>query len=396
MRIAVLPREVASGIITASLVRGAWAISAANLVLGVVLLVDYLGSHGLLAQLPVPLAVIVGMLALTGIAIWRDRAWTTAACLVAGAVGNVVYQVALLRIDPLVVDDGTVVLNRVAVSLVLVGVTGAPTVAAIAWMSTGFALAMASTLVASMLAGAPFIPGWGAAMFLGLAMLCFVTLDRVQAAQRRRIPDFASLEQEMRRLTEQERLRLRANAALHDTLLNDLTVVMNAPDVLDDHTAARLLGDLERLRRGDWRGDAPSVDGDRELRDRLRDVATELQWQGLTVHLSGDHVSAVRLDGPTASAIVGAVSAALENVLQHSGQAEAELDVSFANAEATVIVSDHGAGFDPDAVPPDRLGLRNSVSARIHDLGGTVRLWSSPGGGTSLVIRVPIETGART
>ena len=54
---------------------------------------------------------------------------------------------------------------------------------------------------------------------------------------------------------------------------------------------------------------------------------------------------------------------------------------------------DSGAGFDVDEVPDDRIGLRTSIKGRIEQEGGSVRIWSRPGVGTTVVLSVP-EGGA--
>jgi signal transduction histidine kinase len=40
-------------------------------------------------------------------------------------------------------------------------------------------------------------------------------------------------------------------------------------------------------------------------------------------------------------------------------------------------------------VPLDRIGLRTSIRARIEQVRGSVRLWSTKGIGTTIVITVP-------
>jgi len=52
-------------------------------------------------------------------------------------------------------------------------------------------------------------------------------------------------------------------------------------------------------------------------------------------------------------------------------------------------VMDSGAGFDEREVPEDRIGLRTSIRARIEQEGGGVRLWSTKGVGTTVVLTVP-------
>jgi signal transduction histidine kinase len=55
----------------------------------------------------------------------------------------------------------------------------------------------------------------------------------------------------------------------------------------------------------------------------------------------------------------------------------------------TVQIADTGVGFDPSAVPQERLGLRVSIRERVAQVGGAVQVQSVPGGGTSIVIVWP-------
>ena len=74
---------------------------------------------------------------------------------------------------------------------------------------------------------------------------------------------------------------------------------------------------------------------------------------------------------------------------RHSGVDRAEIVVFGDGTDLTVMVIDDGVGFDQAAVAPDRLGLTNSVEARLGRVDGHVQIWSSPGSGTSIVLRVP-------
>jgi signal transduction histidine kinase len=89
--------------------------------------------------------------------------------------------------------------------------------------------------------------------------------------------------------------------------------------------------------------------------------------------------------------IVDVVRACLENVLRHSGTNIAELDLGATEDVVSIVVTDNGTGFDPSMIAEDRLGLRASVIERIRSIGGTARIWSTPGEGTSIVMEVPIE-----
>ena len=60
--------------------------------------------------------------------------------------------------------------------------------------------------------------------------------------------------------------------------------------------------------------------------------------------------------------------------------------------QVTVFVRDRGPGFDPDTVPEDRLGLRQSVRGRMDRNGGTATVRSSPGDGTEVQLEMPRQT----
>jgi CheY-like chemotaxis protein len=49
-----------------------------------------------------------------------------------------------------------------------------------------------------------------------------------------------------------------------------------------------------------------------------------------------------------------------------------------------VFVRDRGRGFDPDAVPGDRYGVRNSIIDRMQRHGGSAEVRSAPGDGTEV------------
>ena len=59
--------------------------------------------------------------------------------------------------------------------------------------------------------------------------------------------------------------------------------------------------------------------------------------------------------------------------------------------ESTVraMVTDAGVGFNISDIDEARLGFKDSVVARLKDVGGNARLFSSPGAGTTVVLEVP-------
>ena len=64
----------------------------------------------------------------------------------------------------------------------------------------------------------------------------------------------------------------------------------------------------------------------------------------------------------------------------------AELDP----ARSQVFVRDRGDGFDPDAVPEDRRGVRESIIGRMERSGGTARIRSGESG---TEVELTIEPG---
>jgi len=50
----------------------------------------------------------------------------------------------------------------------------------------------------------------------------------------------------------------------------------------------------------------------------------------------------------------------------------------------------------PEAVPDDRLGLRESVQARMARAGGSAEVRTALGEGTEIVLRLPVSLGVRS
>jgi len=399
MRVRVLPRDVASAIITGSVASLGWAIGAATLVLAVPVVLETTARAGRLSAAILPSGLLVLMLVCLGFVVWRARVWAVAAYLVVGFVASTAYELALLMALPGSIDTQIYLLNRPAVALVLVGLAARSPVTGIGWSVLGFLVSTASTLAVSVLGGVPFRPGYGPIVVVVISLAAYSTLWGVQMVQRRRIPNIEELEAENDRLARGEDLARRTTAAVHDTLLNDLSIVMNAPDSLDARARARLRQDLETLRGAEWLNASSQLtvvdDQDTSLRNDIMRLISGFQWRGLSVHVTGSGDGIYQLEPSTATALVDALAAALENVLRHSGATVAEMELVYEPESVTVMVTDEGVGFDPSKVAPDRLGLRASIEARIAAVGGTVQLWSTPGSGTSIAMTVPVRSVLR-
>ena len=170
---------------------------------------------------------------------------------------------------------------------------------------------------------------------------------------------------------------------LHDGVLQTLAVIQR-------RSADTGLADLAR-------------DQERDLRDFLAG-ATSAQ-PGLTASLReaaalferrhearAEVVIADDLAEPppeTIQAVAGAVGEALANVGKH---AEADRVVVYAEPDwedgFTVSIKDNGVGFDPETVER-RIGLEESITARIESIGGRVEIASKPGRGTEVRLWAP-------
>jgi signal transduction histidine kinase len=393
VRVAVLPRDVAARVITTGISRGAWAVNCVNLALTFPILIEFMLSNGLGEALPVPLALLSVMLAFAVWAAVMPTAWLVGIFLAVGAVCAILYEISLVSAYPPIMGEVLFVVNRPAVSLVLIGMITSTWITGLVWTFVGFIVSTLVSLVVTVVTGLPMATGLGPVLVMLIYVATYIVLGSIQRSQRRLVPDFEQLESETQRLEVEENVRSRVTAAVHDTLLNDLSLIMNAPDTLNQRAVDRLTADIETLTSAEWLRESQSTavdDSDAELRNRLTLMMSDLQWRGLTVHITGSGPGIYRLSVGTASALVEAIHACLENVLRHSETTVAEVDIAYTPTDVTVVVTDQGVGFDPTEIAGDRLGVRLSVIDRMRAAGGSARIWSSPGTGTSIVLSAPV------
>ena len=115
-------------------------------------------------------------------------------------------------------------------------------------------------------------------------------------------------------------------------------------------------------------------------------VARLARAQGVPVQLvvTGDRPMDQHLD-----ALVKAVREAAWNAVRHaSPPVSAYVEVGPDAVEA--FVRDHGSGFDLDAVPDDRAGVRESIIGRMERHGGTARI-RRRADGTEVELRLPVS-----
>ncbi|WP_043670895.1 ATP-binding protein [Nocardia vulneris] len=100
--------------------------------------------------------------------------------------------------------------------------------------------------------------------------------------------------------------------------------------------------------------------------------------------------SELRIDSAAVSALAQAAAEAVRNSVRHADVPERTItrDVTIAARECglTVVVADDGAGFDPAAVAPNRLGLTVSIVQRMREVGGRAVIDAAPGAGTRIIL----------
>jgi signal transduction histidine kinase/phage shock protein PspC (stress-responsive transcriptional regulator) len=185
------------------------------------------------------------------------------------------------------------------------------------------------------------------------------------------------------RIRSEERARVAAH--LHDSVLQTLALIQRSGG--DPARAAALARRQERELRAWLYG----ADRDRRagtVRAVLEDVCAEVeQVHGIPVELvvvGGD-----ALAGSRVVEAIGAMREAAINAARHSETDRIDVYAETGPDGLSVYVRDTGRGFAPEAVPNDRVGLRESVVARMERLGGTAVVTSSPGEGTEVELRLP-------
>ncbi|MFZ4894581.1 sensor histidine kinase [Plantibacter sp. Mn2098] len=184
---------------------------------------------------------------------------------------------------------------------------------------------------------------------------------------------------------------------LHDTALATLTLLAHSGKGVDEEALRSQARDdahlLRSLRLGEeltpvssgtyilQRGPEMSLD------DGISTVTERFLARGLSVNVYGG--GRVELEQPVREAFLLALSECLENVRRHAGVDTADVTVSSDESTVRLLVTDTGDGFDPRTVAPGRLGIAESVIARIEDVGGRARVFAAPGAGTTVILEVP-------
>jgi signal transduction histidine kinase/phage shock protein PspC (stress-responsive transcriptional regulator) len=175
-------------------------------------------------------------------------------------------------------------------------------------------------------------------------------------------------------------------AHLHDSVLQTLALIQRRAGSETD--VVRLARAQERELRG-WLYRDPAKEAG-QLSEAINAAAAEVEdslGHAVEVVTVGDCAMSERHE-----ALVQAAREAMLNAARHGG-GTVSVYLEVTDAAAEVFVRDRGPGFEPDAVPADRLGVRESIVGRMNRHGGTATISSSQDG-TEVRLRLPLPAGA--
>jgi signal transduction histidine kinase len=82
------------------------------------------------------------------------------------------------------------------------------------------------------------------------------------------------------------------------------------------------------------------------------------------------------------------------NAARHAAGTAIQVYVECGPDGVEAFVRDRGPGFDPDDLPADRLGVKESIIGRMERHGGSARVRSEPGEGTEVKLLLPGDGAA--
>lgn len=343
--------------------------------------------------------------------------------LIVGTCGVLVLTVIVMNLPFGFASTDNILLALPRVALLLVGGAGIGSAIGITWAALGYGLGEAATFLGATLAGGVWTPNLAAAAAFGILVVARVYDGATRRHDARQDAGLHRASQQTREIAIRHDYELRATARLHDTALSHLVAIAAAGSgPVDERLRDGIRQDLGLIVGRDWASDHGLTPSDPHARAHTRapggasgtrtesaaasgtqgstaasgthstplaNAFTAAANAGLDLRVTGDPAVLGLLGDRRAEALDAAVAQCLVNVARHSGELEAELALGVSGGEVTVAVMDSGVGFDESEVPEDRIGLRTSIRARIEQEGGEVRLWSTKGVGTTVVLTVP-------
>ncbi|WP_411293180.1 PspC domain-containing protein [Streptomyces sp. CBMA156] len=185
------------------------------------------------------------------------------------------------------------------------------------------------------------------------------------------------------RIRAQERAEIAAH--IHDSVLHTLTLIQRRAE--DPKEVLRLARSQEReLRLWLYRPEAAAEAAPDTMAESLRAAVAEVEDRhGVPVEV------VIVGDCPMDERIAAQIQAAREatvNAAKYGGGGPVQVYAEVEGRTVSVFIRDHGPGFDPDTVPEDRMGVRESIIGRMKRNGGTARVRPAAGGGTEVELEM--------
>lgn len=203
--------------------------------------------------------------------------------------------------------------------------------------------------------------------------------------QRRFAAETALAEERAERARAEEHAEVAAH--LHDSVLQTLALIQR--DSLATPDIRGLARHQEReLRSWLFPNNTDGAAEEGGFREALVDVCAEIEDIGAA---NVELVVVGNTSAPTGP-IVRAAREAILNAQTHAKTEVVSVYGEVGDDAVLVFIKDRGSGFDPAAIDPSRHGVRESIVGRMERYGGSVAILSSPGTGTEVQLRLPLES----
>jgi signal transduction histidine kinase/ligand-binding sensor domain-containing protein len=253
----------------------------------------------------------------------------------------------------------------------------------------------------------PFYRTWW--FLLTCAALCSLIIFAIYRRRVFRLERARRLQEEFSRrlINANEAERRRVAGELHDSIGQSLAIIKNrvalsAESVTDEKVRRQLelitaqttqtIGEVREISYAlrpyllDNLGLTKAIDS---LLDKIAETSK------LTIESELDDVDNV-FDPEAEMSIYRIIQESLSNIMKHAEASEAQVFVKKSERNLTVLVSDDGKGYDLNQVENRDRGAGGfgllGISERVKMLGGTQEIESKIGGGTTVLIKIPVPS----
>ncbi len=262
-----------------------------------------------------------------------------------------------------------------------------------------FSLLLRSADGVVVLRAAPFWNARRLATALGVLALVAVAMLAWAVMLRRRVAAQMAIIRDRTRAEAALEERERIAREFHDTLEQELVGLMLRLDAaaarVTDDKPRELLAGARRLVQGVQAGARSLVWNLRQpalevasLPEAIRQAVADLR-EGREIEVTTDG-EAQRLPAAIEHELLRVAQEAVTNAVKHGAAKRIGVELAFPPGEARLRVADDGCGFDPNEErgKPGHFGLIG-MRERVTKLGGSLRITSEPGRGTTLEAIVP-------